>query len=443
MKQILKIFIYFVLTFSFSLVFAQKKYSLNESIQTGITNSKDLKISGSKKIVSNAKIDEISSQFLPSLKFNVGYSRLSDVPPFSISVPFYPKPIQISDVILNNYTFRFSVQQPVFTGFRLSSQKNSSEYLFRATEYDELKDLNELAYNINFAFWNFKKAKMIKKILLDNIETIEKHLDDTKNFYKNGMATENDILKLELTLSNAKLALLEAEGNIESARILFNRAIGVNISENTDIEVENINITDDYNNITTLIATAYLQRKEINSIELRINASNENIIAARSSYYPSVFLSGNYYFNQPNSRYQPPLNQFKGSWDLGINLSWDIWNWRITSSQIIQAEQMKLQNETSLQILKENIEIEVRQNFIAYNLAKEKILLTEKAINLAVDNKRLIDEKYKFRIATSTDLIDAQNSHLQSNVNYTIALIDYQTAKIKLEKSFGKILYKL
>jgi len=60
-----------------------------------------------------------------------------------------------------------------------------------------------------------------------------------------------------------------------------------------------------------------------------------------------------------------------------------------------------------------------------------------------VDNKRLIDEKYKFRIATSTDLIDAQNSHLQSNVNYTIALIDYQTAKIKLEKSLGKILYKL
>jgi outer membrane protein TolC len=53
----------------------------------------------------------------------------------------------------------------------------------------------------------------------------------------------------------------------------------------------------------------------------------------------------------------------------------------------------------------------------------------------------MIEDKYMVQMATSTEIIDAQNSLLQTSTNYTNALVDYQISKIKLEKSLGRKIY--
>ena len=81
--------IFLLYTILLAEIFAQgQKYTLKESIEIGMRNSKDLKISQSKVISSDAKISETTSQLLPQLKFSAGYTRLSDIPPFEIKVPF-------------------------------------------------------------------------------------------------------------------------------------------------------------------------------------------------------------------------------------------------------------------------------------------------------------------------------------------------------------------
>jgi outer membrane protein TolC len=135
------------------------------------------------------------------------------------------------------------------------------------------------------------------------------------------------------------------------------------------------------------------------------------------------------------------LDEFKGTWDVGITLSWDIWNWGGTSSQVIQAEQNLYQSQTTLDQLKENIELEVNQNYLSLKYAKEKLDVTMKTIEQADENLRTFQEKYNVQLATSTDIIDAENSLLQAKTNYTNALIDYKMAKVRLEKSIGRKIY--
>jgi outer membrane protein len=94
--------------------------TLEESLELGLKNSKDLKISNSKLISSDAKISEVGSQMLPKLGLSASYTRLSDIPPFEIVTPLTPNPIKLYDIILNNYNVKLSLQQPLFTGFRLS-----------------------------------------------------------------------------------------------------------------------------------------------------------------------------------------------------------------------------------------------------------------------------------------------------------------------------------
>ena len=108
---------------------AQQKLTLtiDQAIQTGLENSKVLHTSRYKAEAADARAGEMQAAALPSLKFNAAYTRLSDVPSQGFTMPantfgpgFPPAPVNVvlSPTILDNYTLRATVAQPLWTGGR-------------------------------------------------------------------------------------------------------------------------------------------------------------------------------------------------------------------------------------------------------------------------------------------------------------------------------------
>jgi outer membrane protein len=426
----------------FTDLFPQHKFSLEESLQLGLKNSKNLRISQSKLLSSEAKITETSSQLLPRLSFNAGYTRLSDVPPFEVSLPkISPVPVKIQDVVLNNYSFKVSLQQPLFTGFRLVSLKSASEKNMEAFAADYNKEANEEAFNIINAYWNYFKAQKLKDYIDENLKQIEAHLTDTKNFLANNLVTKNDYLKLEVQYASLSLKQIEADNNLNTSRALFNKVLGLPISAQTEIVTVDPRVEFTQLNYDSLLTSATQSRFELKALDYRVQAGNENVNAAASGWYPSIFLFSDYYYNRPNQRFMPTVDRFKDTWDAGVTLSWDIWNWGYNSSQVEQAQQNLNQLNTNKELLIENIEVEVYNNFLALNAARNKIEVAKTGLAQADENYRGIQEKYNVQYATSTDLIDAETSRLQSQTDLINSLIDYETALARLLKSAGKKIF--
>jgi outer membrane protein len=422
-------------------LYPQHKLSLEESIQLGLKNSKNLKISQSRLLSSEAKITETTSQLLPRLSFNAGYTRLSDVPPFEVKLPISPVPVKIEDIVLNNYSFKVSLQQPLFTGFRLLSLKSASEKNREAVAADFNKDANDEAFNIINSYWNYFKAQKLKEYLDENLKQSEAHLTDTKNFLLNDLVTKNDLLKIEVQYSSLRLKQIEAENSLNTSRALFNKALGLPISDQTVIDVNEPSTSYMQYNYDSLLNSALQNRPELMAIDYRLQAGKENVNAAASGWYPSIYLFSDYYYNRPNQRILPTLDKFKDSWDAGVTLSWDIWNWGYNSSQVEQARQNLNQINTNTQLLKENIEVEVYNNYLALNAAQNKIEVARTGLSQADENYRGIREKYNVQYATSTDLIDAETSRLQIQNDLINSLVDYETALARLLKSAGKKIY--
>jgi len=431
----------FLLALTVPVIVTAQTFTLKQSIDTGLKNSKELKISNSKVIGYDAKITEIGSQMLPQLKLSAGYTRLSDVPDFSVMVPGFNKSFNIQEVVLNNYQVKLSLQQPLFTGFRLSSLKSAAEYNYTASELEYDKDINEYAFKIQSTFWNFYKAKQIKSLLEETLKQIDKHLQDTKNFLENQLVTKNDVLKLEVQYSNTQLALIEAENNLDLARINFNLMLGIDLDSQTDIKTDNIDLIKSDYDLDNITKEAIQNRKELQSMEYRLKSSEEVVTAANSNWFPTVSLFGNVYYQRPNQRYLPLKDIDHGSWDVGIALSWDVWNWGYNSSQTTQAEQNYLQAQTSLSELKDAVQVEVYQSYLTYKRSFDKVDVSKKSVEQADENYRIMQQKYDEQLATSTDLIDAEVSVLQAKTNLTNSLVDYQLAKVHLEKAMGRKIY--
>lgn len=426
-----------------SILFSQsQKLTLQESIELGIKNSKDLKISQSKLKSSDAKVSEINSMFLPQLKFIANYTRLSDnVPAFEVTTPFSPVPIKISEPVLDNYNLKLSLQQPLFTGFKLISSKKAAEYNFNAAEYEYSKEMNETAMNIYTAFWNYYKANVFRDLLEKSLHQIENHLKDTKNFLENGLVTQNDFLKLQVLYSNTKLQLIEADNNLEVARAVFNKALGLPLESKTEIDVDEIQVQNSEYDFEELLKEAKQNRQEIQSASLRLKAAEENIESTRSGWFPNIYLTGNYYYSNPNNRFQPLKSQWNDTWDVGLILNWDIWDWGLTSSKTAQAEELSIQTQASLEKLIDNIEVELYQSYLNLIKSQEKVDVSKLSLQQASENYRITSEKYKEQLATSTDLIDAEVSELQAATNLTASLIEYNLAKVRLEKAAGRRIF--
>lgn len=437
MKKILMLIL-----FTSSLFAQQKVLTLEESIQIGLKNSKDLKIANSKINNADYKLSEVNSLFLPQITFLGNYTRLSEnIPAFEVTLPFSPSPVRIAEPIYDNYTFKLGFSQPLFTGLKLSSSKKAANYNLNAEKYNYSKEENEVAFKIYTAFWNYYRANEIKKVIELNLKQIENHLNDTKNYFQQGLVSKNDVLKLEVQYSNTKLKLIETENNLDISKMAFNKALGIDLETQTNVVVDQHQLETSSFDDSDLFDEALSNRDELKSLAFRVEGSKENIKTVKSEYFPSIYLTGNFYYSNPNPRFQPAVDEFNNNWDVGVTLSWNVWDWGKTSSKVSQAEQTKIQLETNYSQLQENIQLEVHQNYSNLVKNEEKIAVNKIAFEQANENYRITVEKYNLQIVSSTDLIDAESLLLQAETNLKTAQVDYQIAKANLSKSLGRKIY--
>lgn len=418
-----------------------QRLSLEDAIKLGQERSKMLSISRTKVETASARSSELGANLLPSVTVAGGYSRLSDVTPFEIPAGLLgnPQPLVISPVVLDNYSSRITVQQPIFTGFKLRSNARAAEYIAKASESDYKNDKADLTLNVTSAYWSLYQNLETKKLSDENVNRLQTYHNDTKNLMNAGMATRNDLLKIEVQLSNAKLMQIDAVNDVDVAMMNLNNIIGQPIE--TQIE-----ITSAPNDTTRIVGSrlfpelleqAFNSRPDVQSLQSRIEASKATVTAVQGNYFPQIFLTGNYYYNRPNARYFPTIDEFKSTWDIGVQVQFDVWNWGATSSEVDQAKATLSQNEILYDQMKDNISLEIKRNILAVRRAGEKIDVAKLGVDQAEENVRTTGDKYKSGLATSTELLDADVALLQAKTNYTGALVEQELAQATLKKSIG------
>ncbi len=416
--------------------------SLEEALAAGIEKSPGLHASRLELEAASARSREIAAGRLPSLKLGGGYTRLSEVPDFQVSLPISPTPIVVSQSYFNNFNLRLGIQQPLFTGFRLQAGEGSARLLEAAAGQDLEKSRAELAFAVKSAYWGLARAREFELVIDENVRQVAGHLKDVRAFFDQGLATRNDVLRAELELSNAEILRIDARNAAEIALTALASLIGLTPGSDVDLT------TTVESRASRLpagageggadpIERALTRRPEIRSAELRIKASRMGVKAARSGFFPQVYLSGNYYYLRPNPRILPSLDRFKGTWDLSVSVSFDVWNWGQTKRQAEQAEARLGQAREARKALEDQAVLEVTQCRLSLARAGEKVRVAGQAVGQAEENLRVTRERFRQGIALSVDVLDAEMALLQAKLGRTQAAIDQVLAQARLEKALG------
>lgn len=427
---------------------AQKRpLSLDEAIAAGLEASPALHASRMKAESSSARTRELAAGRLPSFKLGTGYTRLSEVPPFEVTLPILPNPIVVSQNYFNNWSLRLSVQQPLFTGFRLEAGTESARMLERSAGFDLAKDRSEFVFAVKSAYWGLSRAREFESVVTETIRQVQEHLKDVRAFFDQGLLTKNEVLRAELQLSTTEIMAIDARNAVEIARTSLNNLIGLPVD--TDIELTSSaeslasrapaadETRGDSGSARSLLDAALTGRPELKSAEFRVKASEAGLKAARAGWYPQVSFAGNVYYLRPNPRLLPAQDRFYGTWDVGISVSFDLWNWGLTKSQAEQAKALLAQARDARRLLEDQAVLDVTQSRLALAQARDKIRVAAQAVGQADENLRMITERFRQGVALNADVLDAEVFLLQARMSRTQAAIDLALAQARLEKALG------
>jgi outer membrane protein len=426
---------------------AQKRsLSLDEAVAAGLEASPALHASRAKVDASSARAREVAASRLPAFKLGAGYTRLSEVPPFQVTLPISTEPIVVSQNYFNNWSLRLSAQQPLFTGFRLEAGTASARMLEASAGWDLTKDRAEFIFAVKSAYWSLARARDLEAVVADTIAQVQEHLKDVRAFYDQGLLTKNEVLRAELQLSSTELMRIDARNASELARTALNTLIGLPVETEIDLTSAAESVASQApadagageDAAGPLLQTALAERPELKASEFRIKASEAGLKSARSGWYPQVSLAGNYYYLRPNPRFLPALDKFKGTWDVGIAVSFDLWNWGQTRNQTEQAKAQLVQARDARKLLEDQAVLDVTQSRLALVQARDKIKVAAQAVGQAEENLRMVRDRFRQGVALNSDVLDAEVFLLQARTSSTQAAIDLAVAQARLEKALGK-----
>jgi outer membrane protein len=420
-------------------IFAQEKLALtvNQAVELGLQNSKTLHSSLMKVKGAEAKLSEANAAGLPALRLSGYYRKLSSVDPFSVTVPGMGS-FTISPSILDNYSATLTLSQPLFVGFRLKSNSDIAEYSANATNHDYNKDRSELIYNIKNAYWSLFKAIEFKKVMDETVDQIKAHVEDAKNLMKAGMMTQNDVLKLDVQLSNTMYQQAEADNAVKLAAVALDNVLGISLNTKIEITSSPNMVPKEYDSVNNLVDQAVRLRAEVKAAESRVQAGEAGVTMAQSSWYPQISLVADYLYARPNTRIMPTKDQFDGTWDAGVNVSLNIWDWLTTAHQTEQAKAQLAQAQDAVGIIRDGITLEVTQNFLSFNQSKRKIDISKLAVEQAEESMKVTSDKFKNGLAQSSDVVDSETALINARTNYTNSIVDFELAKARLDKSIGQ-----
>ena len=415
----------------------KKVYALPESIEEAIANNWVLKAKKEKIDQARYVKKQAGSEFLPKLSTSYSYTRLDEVKR-SAAVPLGGG-LAIPGRDLNtkdNYQWKFTATQPLFTGFALLSSYQLAKLGIDQSEMElELEKL-DLALKVKYAYFGILKAEKALAVARMAVESLEAHVKVARSFYKVGMIPINDLLKAEVELGNAQYDLVRAQNADRLSRSAFNIVLSRPV--NAPVNVKDVlgykprkGVFEEY------LETALENRPEMKVLEINILQTDQDIRLARSGFYPEIGLEFDYIKEGDDPDVSGSPFHDSSSWQAMAVASWNFWEWGKTHYSVKEKKAFKRELIQTKMGLQDSIRLELKEAMLSLDEARENIPTTKKAVEQAEENLRVSEERYKAQVTTSTEVLDAQTLLTQARTNYYNAIYDEKLARAKLMRALG------
>jgi outer membrane protein TolC len=161
--------------------------------------------------------------------------------------------------------------------------------------------------------------------------------------------------------------------------------------------------------------------------------------AAQAGTKPTIGALAGVQPARPNERFVPRTDQWNVSWDLGINLTWPLFDGGKSHADAATASAQAESIAHRIEQFDARLALEVRQALLDITASRAALAASGEAVAAATEAHRVVSERFNAGVATSTDVLDAQLALVQAELERTRLMAGLRINEARLMRAVGSL----
>jgi outer membrane protein TolC len=248
------------------------------------------------------------------------------------------------------------------------------------------------------------------------------------------LIARNDLLRVEVELSTAQQRLLRAEGDQHNTRKALARTLGRGLDKGETIEDFSKLPEPPHSEFADLQQRMFFARSELRFLHNLLAAQHSGQKAVRGDYLPEVDLVLSYERFGDGGLPQTSDSNYDSYSRAMVEANWTLFSGFDTHYEIAGRREEIRARQKEIRATEDQLTLQLQVALEEHRVAQGNLETAELGVEQAEENYRVNENRYKARVATTVDLLDAQEFLTRARNEQVKARYDLYLAAVALER---------
>lgn len=409
--------------------------TIDQAVNVALEQNSSVVIAQKTAQIYDQQVRQYWSYVYPSVKVEGSYSRA----------------LRPQSTITSMGSFRFSLDNAtsasaeasllLWKGGAVSAGINMGK-MYSQSGYLQLKETqNNIKNMVSTLCYGIVLSHAVAQVEQMNLDISKDHLKEIQLKYKQGLASDLDVLTQQVKVANSEPSLIKALNNYDLGLLQLRRLLNKDPEEPLYLTWEIGEVLDTKTpELGELYAMAEEGRPEIVISALNVKIAEEQIKIARADHFGEVSAFVNAKHTGSSDSVIIPTSSDNSSYgtNAGLKISIPLFEGFRVSSVVKQKQLAYEQAVLQDQDAKRNVRIAVKTAWLNLQESRKRIGATQDTIAQAMKNLERTTLRYRNGLASRLDLDDSALALHDAQVQYVQAVHDALTAIADLNYAVGK-----
>lgn len=397
-----------------------EKITISRAIDIALEDSYQIIDAVKTMQIYEAQLKEANAYFYPTISLDGSYSR-------ALKKGRMPIGDNLMEIGKNNtFTAAANLNYVLWSGGQIRNTSRLAS-VNAGTGLYQLKHMRSLVTQQVVKFcYDIIYASALIRVQEEYLDIAKQHLSETRARYREGLASNLDVLNQKVKVENIEPQVMQAKKNFELGNLYLRQILNRDPEDpiyltwtKADLSVPPTPPLDE------LYALAMQYRPELVLAKLAVDAAHYNIKIAQSGHMPVLALNAGYSYNAYTENGFPQhRNQYYWASSAGVSLSVPLFEGFKITSQVTQRELAYEQAVAAYQNKLKNVRIQVKEAWLNLEEAKSRISATTGVVKQARENLNAQMLRYRNGLTSQLELNDAIANLNDSDLQYVQAVYD-------------------
>jgi outer membrane protein TolC len=323
----------------------------------------------------------------------------------------------------------------LYSGGAVKNNVQAKELALGSVEAEATRTYQSVRNGVYSAWHELQRSRARLKVAEEALKLAETHLHEVRLLYENGLVAKNQVLRVQVEVSNSKLNQVKAVNAVDVAWSALERAVGTDLQMDYTLP-ETRNSVDEFTIPSELRQLAMENRPELLALEKSRKSALAMARSAAGASRPQVALKAETF--EVDDEFFPDKED---DWRVSISANWELFDGGASRARVEEAKAAAEEVLYRIEDLKKQINLEVSTAVLNLRSATQRVNLAKDQVKSAEEDYRIALKRYSAQVGTNIDVLDSRVALVNAKTQLANAVYDVYQARADLQYALGMDLY--